>query len=178
MHDFLFLTGGSLALAGGLLAIVARNLFHAALGLALTLVGTAGLFIPLGGELISVVQVLVYLGAVAIAIIFILMLSPPFYLKRPHRSSLKIGMAIGTVAIFAVPLYRAISSTCAITDHAAQTPTVAQIGRALLTEFVFPFEIISVLLTVAIIGAIVLARDLPEDADIRHDAPTSGEDVK
>lgn len=178
MHDFLFITGGILALAGGLLAVIARNLFHAALGLALTLTGTAGLFIPLGGELISVVQILVYLGAVAIAVIFILMLSPPFYLKRPHRSGVKIALAAGTVVIFAIPLWRAISSTCEVANRTAQAPTVAQIGRSLLTEFVFPFEIISVLLTVAIIGAIVLARDLPEDKDIAHDVSTSREESK
>ena len=74
MTEFLFIAGAALALMGGLIAVIARNLFHASLGLAMTLTGTAGLFIPLGGELISVVQILVYLGAVAVAIIFILML--------------------------------------------------------------------------------------------------------
>jgi len=168
--EFLFFAGAALALVGGLLAITAKNLFHAALGLAITLTGTAGLFIPLGGELISVVQVLVYLGAVAVAITFILMLSPPFYLNQPYRSVLKVSAAIGVVLIFSVPLFRAILTVESHVYSSRVAPTVDQIGRTLLTEFVFPFEIISVLLTVAIIGAIVLARDLPEDAELHKAA--------
>lgn len=163
MSEFMFICGAALALVGGLLAVIARNLFHASLGLALTLTGTAGLFIPLGGELIAVVQILVYLGATAIAIIFILMLSPPFYLKRPHRNALKVAGAVGVVLIFAVPLISAAMSVTSPGSITYAAPTVQQIGRALLNDYVFPFEIISVLLTVAIIGAIVLARDLPED---------------
>ncbi len=176
MADFLFFAGAALAVLGGLLAVVARNLFHASLGLAMTLAGTAGIFIPLGGELISVVQVLVYLGAVAVAIVFILMLSPPFYLRRPHRNALKVASAVGAVLIFAVPLFRAIMTVGQSNAKEQTGPTINQIGRALLTEFVFPFEIISVLLTVAIIGAIVLARDLPDDKSYARTA--AGEDNK
>lgn len=170
MGDFLFIAGAALAVIGGLLAVIARNLFHAALGLVMALAGTAGIFIPLGGELISVVQVLVYLGAVAVAIVFILMLSPPFYLRRPHRNALKVASAVGAVLIFAVPLFRAILSLGRSNANEHAAPTINEIGRALLTEFVFPFEIISVLLTVAIIGAIVLARDLPEDKSLAKSA--------
>ncbi len=177
MSEFLFIAGAALAIIGGLLAVVARNLFHASLGLAMTLTGTAGLFIPLAGELIAVVQILVYLGATAISIIFILMLSPPFYLKRPNRNMWKVVGAIGVVLIFSVPLMRAIMSVSSPGTGSHPAPTVNQIGRALLTEFVFPFEIISVLLTVAIIGAIVLARDLPEDK-VMHKANTTMEEGK
>lgn len=165
MAEYLFFSGAALTLAGALLAVIARNLFHAALGLALTLCGTAGLFIPLGGELISVVQILVYLGATAIAIIFILMLSPPFYLKRPQRNVWKIARAFAVALVVIVPLIKAISTVMAPVTIDSSAPTVEDIGRVLLTDFVFPFEIISVLLTVAIIGAIALARDLPSDKD-------------
>lgn len=170
----MFIAGAGLALMGGLIAVIARNLFHASLGLAMTLTGTAGLFIPLGGELIAVVQILVYLGATAVAIIFILMLSPPFYLKRPHRNPAKLAVAALIGVVFAIPLFRAIFSIGSRVSTSHTTPTVQDIGKKLLTEFVFPFEIISVLLTVAIIGAIVLARDLPEDEKL-HKATTQGE---
>lgn len=174
MAEFMFIAGAALALIGGLMAVIARNLFHAALGLAMTLTGTAGLFIPLGGELIAVVQILVYLGATAVSIIFILMLSPPFYLKRPHRNPAKLAVAAIIGVVFGLPLFRAIMSVGSRVSTTHVTPTVQEIGKKLLTEFVFPFEIISVLLTVAIIGAIVLARDLPED-DKPHTATTQGE---
>lgn len=175
MSEFLFISGAAMALVGGLLAVIARNLFHAALGLAVTLTGTAALFIPLAGELIAVVQILVYLGATAISIIFILMLSPPFYLKRPQRNTMKVIGAIGVVLIFSVPLMRAAMSVGSSGMGSYTAPTINQIGRALLTDFVFPFEIISVLLTVAIIGAIVLARDLPEDKAINKVSTTTEE---
>ena len=174
MTEFLFIAGAALALMGGLIAVIARNLFHASLGLAMTLTGTAGLFIPLGGELISVVQILVYLGAVAVAIIFILMLSPPFYLKRPHRNPATLAVAALIGVVFSIPLLRAVFSIGSRVSTTHVTPTAQEIGKTLLTEFVFPFEIISVLLTVAIIGAIVLARDLPED-DKPHTATSQGE---
>ncbi|MCB9367421.1 MAG: NADH-quinone oxidoreductase subunit J [Calditrichaeota bacterium] len=163
MNEYLFIMGMVAALFGGVVAAIARNLFHAALGLALTLAGTAVLFIPLGGELISVIQILVYLGAVAISILFILMLSPPFYLKRGQRNVLKLIVSVIITGIVAVPLMSAAMSVNAVGERAYSVPTVQQIGRVLLTDFVFPFEIMSVLLTVAIIGAIVIARDLPED---------------
>jgi len=163
MNDFLFIVGLLTALGGGLLAVIARNLFHAAIGLAATLAGTACLFVPIGGEFVAVIQVLVYLGAVAVSIVFILMLSPPFYLKRVHRNALKLLGAVIVTLVVAVPLFAAALAAGPAKGSTAAAPTVQQIGRALLTEFVFPFEIISVLLTVAIIGAIVIARDLPED---------------
>ena len=167
MDTFLFIAGSGVAIGGALLAIAARHIFHAALGLAICLAGTAGLFVPLNGELISVVQLLVYLGAVAIAIMFTLMLSPPYYLKRPKRSPLKIAAAALIAGMLCTPLFLVMIS------HAPEkTPIttgfnpIHEIGRLMLSDFVFPFEIISLVLTVVIIGAIVLARDLPkEDTD-------------
>lgn len=178
MNDFLFIIGAFISLGGGILAVIARNLFHAALGLAAALAGIACLFVPIGGELIAVVQVLVYLGAVAVSIVFILMLSPPFYLKRAHRNILKLSGAVGVTLIVAVPLFAAVLSVESHGGSSDLVPTIDQLGRALLTEFVFPFEIISVLLTVAIIGAIVIARDLPEDEHILSAAEVSEKEVK
>ena len=164
MDTFLFLAGSFVAISGAVMAVAARHIFHAALGLAIALVGTAGLFIPLNGELISVVQLLVYLGAVAIAILFALMLSPPYYLKRPRRSPLKIAAAVLIAGMLSTPLFLVI-----IAHPAAKTPIttgfspIREIGRLMLSDFVFPFEIISLVLTIVIIGAIVLARDLPPE---------------
>ena len=164
MDTFLFIAGSFVSIAGALLAISVRHIFHMALGLAIALVGTAGLFIPLNGELISVVQLLVYIGAVAIAIMFTLMLSPPYYLKRPKRSPLKIAAAALIAGMLCTPLLlvmltHAPEKALVITGFSP----IQEIGRLMLSDFVFPFEIISLVLTVVIIGAIVLARDLPPE---------------
>lgn len=132
----------------------------------MALVGTAGLFIPLHGELISVVQILVYLGAVAIAIIFMLMLSPPYFLERAKRSRWKIVAATFIAALVTVPLFL-IALRVPRGEAAApvELNRIHEIGRLMLSDFVFPFEIISLVLTVVIIGAIVIAREMPAQAD-------------
>lgn len=174
MEMFLFIAGSLVAIGGALLAIGARQIFHAALGLAICLAGTAGLFVPLNGELISVVQLLVYLGAVAIAIIFTLMLSPPYYLKRPRRNPLKIAGAALIAGLLSTPLFLVM-----LTHPPEKIPIttgfspIREIGRLMLSDFVFPFEIISLVLTVVIIGAIVLARDLPKDDTATSDVPAA-----
>lgn len=171
MDTFLFITGAMLALGGALIAVAARHLFRAALGLSVALAGTAGLFVPLSGEFISVVQILVYLGAVAIAVVFILMLSPPFYLQRPKRNKWKVLAAALVALVFTSPLY----ITTLLWPQPSRGPsesvdTTAKIGHAFLKDYVFPFEIISIVLTIAIIGAIVIARDLPSDKRLERAA--------
>jgi NADH:ubiquinone oxidoreductase subunit 6 (subunit J) len=166
MDTFLFMAGGLISLIGTLIAVAARHIFHAALGLAIALIGTAGLFVPLGGELISVIQLLVYLGAVAIAIVFVLMLSPPYYLARPRRNPLKIAVAAAVAILLALPLARVVWHLPAhVQIGRGHTTSVDTIGHTLLADFVFPFEIISLVLTITIIGAIVLARDLRAETE-------------
>jgi NADH-quinone oxidoreductase subunit J len=164
MDTFLFVAGGLVALIGTLIAVSSRHIFHAALGLAIALGGTAGLFVPLNGELISVIQILVYLGAVAIAIVFILMLSPPYYMARPRRNPFKMFAAAVIALALVTPLAMKLLTLPAPPDPVSTPPvTVQQIGHAMLAEYLFPFEVIGLLLTVVIIGAIVLARDLPNE---------------
>lgn len=164
MDTFLFLAGGVVALIGTVIAISARHIFHAALGLAVALGGTAGLFVPLNGELISVIQILVYLGAVAIAIVFILMLSPPYYMARPRRNPFKMMAAAAIAVALVTPLgLKMLSQPNPSAPGGVPEVTVQRIGHAMLSDYLFPFEVIGLLLTVVIIGAIVLARDLPAD---------------
>lgn len=171
MDTFLFVAGSSVALIGTLIAVSARHIFHAALGLAIALAGTAGLFVPLNGELISVIQILVYLGAVAIAIVFVLMLSPPYYMARPRRNPFKILAATAVAIALVTPLaMKLFSLPSPPAPTGARVVTVQQIGHAMLADYLFPFEVIGLLLTVVIIGAIVLARDLPRDQEAGADA--------
>ncbi len=162
MDTFLYIAGTVLALTGSVIAVGAKHIFHAALGLAIALVGTAGLFVPLNGEVVSVVQLLVYLGAVAIAIVFTLMLSPPYYLQRPKRSPRKALAAALIALAFVAPLaWIALRQPFVIAAPRTTDVSIQEIGQAMLSTFVFPFEIISLVLTIVIIGAIVIARDLP-----------------
>jgi NADH-quinone oxidoreductase subunit J len=156
-----FYTFAVAALAGAVGLIVARNVFHSALFLVVTLGSVAGVFVILGADFLAAVQILVYVGAVMILILFAVMLTP---LRAPTPTLTSPGQAIAGIAI-AILVFGATAATLltARWPHAGQAPinvpTTEAIGRSLLTTFVLPFEIASVLLLVAMIGAIVIARE-------------------
>ena len=80
---------------GALIAVGARNIFHNVLGLAVALFGVSGLFVYLNSPFVALMEILIYVGAICIAICFAVMLSEPMYLPRPPRNPLKIQAAIG-----------------------------------------------------------------------------------
>src|SRR3954471_21853197 len=144
-------------------AMSLRNLVHCALCLALSFISVAGLFLQLNAAFIAFAQVLVYVGAVAILIVFAILLTRNAETSSEKRSSnfwisLGIGFLLCAVLITAV----AGSSVLAVTG-VSSAPTVAALGRALMTSHVIPLEMIGLLLTIALLGAVVLA--LPEKAD-------------
>ncbi len=139
-------------------AVSLPNIFHAALALMVTLVGTAGIYIALRAEFLAVVQILLYVGAVMTLVIFAIMMTERIGDKTiPQRNHLSLP-ALGGVIVFFVLLVRELIHTPWAKKAAGATVTVADIGIALLTQYVFPFEVISVFLIAAMIGAIVIAK--------------------
>ena len=149
----------ALTVGGALLAVGARKIFHNVLGLAVAMFGISGLFVYLNSPFVALMQILIYVGAICIAIIFAVMLSEPQYLPRPPRNPLKIQAAIaGAVAVFIFLglLLKKTTFTPALersTDWSIET-----LGHFLLTKYSLIFELISLLLLVAMLGAIVTAR--------------------
>jgi len=148
-----------LTLLGALIAVAARNIFHNVLGLALSLMGVAGLFLYLNSAFVALMEILIYVGAICIAICFAIMLSEPLYLPRPPRKPLKILGAVagaGAVLAFLAQLLKKTQWTPA----AERSPdwSIATLGHYLLTKYVLIFEVVSLLLLVAMLGAIVTAR--------------------
>jgi len=144
-------------------AMSLRNPVHCVVGLTIGFLGLAGLYLQLGAQFVGLTQVLVYVGAVAILIIFAIMMtrsseSPE---QQPYSRSWGAGVAIA-LAVFAV-LGWAIHFGASVLPLQAVTPElpVKRIGDALLHRFVLPLEIIAVLLTAALIGAGVLALQDP-----------------
>jgi NADH:ubiquinone oxidoreductase subunit 6 (subunit J) len=154
-----FLLVVAFTIVGALIAVGARNIFHNVLGLAMSLIGVAGLFLYLNSPYVALMQILIYVGAICIAICFAIMLSQPLYLPPPPRSPLKIqGAVLGAGAVF---FFLAV-----LTKHTTWVPaaervddwSVKTIGHYLLTNYVLIFELISLLLLVSMLGAIVHAR--------------------
>ncbi len=155
---FLGITG--LTLGGAFIAVGARNIFHNVLGLAVSLFGVAGLFLYLNSPFLAMMEILIYVGAICIAICFAIMLSEPLYLPKPPRNPFKRLGAILAAGLVFLMLALLVKKTV-WTPAAAQADhwAVAVIGHYLLTKYVLVFEVISLVLLVAMLGAIANARN-------------------
>ncbi len=147
-----------LVLGASLGVVLARNLFHAVLWLALALVGTAGLFVLLHAEFLAAVQVLLYAGGVVTIVVFAIMLTERLVgasLRQTNR-----GIVAGAVAAGAVFVGRRGDDPAGAAGRGPPPPdlTTAALGRAVLTEWVLAFEVLGVLLVAALLGALYLAR--------------------
>lgn len=151
-------------IGGGLGVVTSRNLIHGALFLILSLFGAAGLFVLLSAEFLAAVQVLVYIGAIAILIIFAVMLTRSMTRLSEVFNRQWWLSAVVAVGLFVLILVGVILPVFGGMDTASVAPDVAttvDLGVALVdgNQYVLPFEVASILLTAAMIGAIVIARD-------------------
>ncbi|MFC5863021.1 NADH-quinone oxidoreductase subunit J [Acidicapsa dinghuensis] len=151
--------------AGALAAALLKNLVHCALSLTVTFAGLAILFLQLDAQFAGFAQMLVYIGAVAILVVFAILLTrgagAPEY--RIYTSSWLAGIAIAA-AVFALLAWSVITSLPAGAGSAAPDVTVLSIGQALMSTYVLPLEIVAVVLTVALIGAVIVAMHDKGDA--------------
>jgi NADH:ubiquinone oxidoreductase subunit 6 (subunit J) len=156
-----------LAIGGALGVVASRNLIHGALYLIISLFGAAGLFVLLLAPFLAAVQVLVYIGAIVVLIIFAAMLTrgmtqtKEIYNRQWWLSAL---LAVVLLALLSIGILLPVwgpNGTNTPEILSATTVGVADLGVALVdgNQYVLPFEVASLLLTAAMIGAIVVARD-------------------
>ncbi len=170
-----FFIFSALTLGGGLAVVTQRNIFHAALFLMLSLFGTAGLFVLLVAPFLAAVQILVYIGAIAVLVLFAIMLTRRLMGLDISLNSQWPAASVAMVVLFGILLLvlTPIGDDIGNQRWSANLPTdgdaapsvnyitVEEIGVAFSTQngFVLPFEIVSLMLTSALIGAIVVARE-------------------
>jgi NADH-quinone oxidoreductase subunit J len=162
-RDVLFALCGSLAGACGVLAVTSRQVVHAALWLVTALGAVAGCYLVLGAEVVALVQVLVYVGAVVVLVLFALMLTrapigpaPGVDAPWPQRLAAAVAGA-ATTGLLGVVLVEAVRGRRFDVDTArAQAQPLA---RSLFGSWVLPFELLSLLLLAALVAALVLSRD-------------------
>lgn len=145
---------------GALVATNAASLIRAVSGLALCLVGVAGLYYFLGSPFLALMQLLIYAGAVCVAIVFAVMLAEPQGIEKFRKVHPLAGpAAIGAGALMAWGLAAlAFKSSWPQAVPQVNPGAVEDVGRAMMTTFVVSFELISLILLVAIIGSLVLGR--------------------
>jgi NADH-quinone oxidoreductase subunit J len=154
-----FLILAALTVAGMIAAMSLRNLLHCVLALTLGFTGLASLYLLLGAQFVGFAQVLVYVGAVAILAVFVIMMTKSSPLAV--ASSSWTGGAGLALAVFALLAWTIHASQSSLPSWKALPPApdapVKQIGQALMQRYVLPLEILGLLLTAALIGAVVLA---------------------
>ena len=140
-------------------AMTLRNLVHCALSLAVTFAGLAALYLQLDAQFVGFAQILVYVGAVAILIVFVILLTRGA--ERPQEAIFSSSWVVGLVvaAVVFIVLIAAIAGSSVAAAHAPTDleTNVQQIGHALMTRFVLPLEVVGLLLTAALIGAVIIA---------------------
>jgi NADH-quinone oxidoreductase subunit J len=157
MNDIAFLAIAIIVLAGALAAATLPRLIHAALSLVLVFVGVAAYFFLLGAEFVGLVQIFVYIGAVAVLIVFTILLTRRDILGD---SGVNWGGAIVALAVFAGLLWIILNTTSiALPAPSTEPLTVKQIGQALMTNYVWPLQCVGLVLTVALIGALILVME-------------------
>jgi NADH-quinone oxidoreductase subunit J len=154
-----FLVLAAVTVAGAVSLIVQRHPIHSALSLIVVMVALAGLYLLQGAEFVAAVQIIVYAGAIMVLFIFVIMLLNAGEEERSNLSRMArfVGVPLGVVFLAEVAFWIGRATT-----HLGSAPPEAVSTRDLSTllfrEYVFPFELTSFLILIALVGALVLAR--------------------
>ena len=160
----LFFACAAIAVIGALLVIFLREPIHSALALILVMVSLAVLYLLLGAEFIAAVQIIVYAGAIMVLFVFVIMLLNAGVEERTDFSKIAKfgGVPLGFLLLLEIahwlyhsPVGTAIANGAGSSNEAADT---AQLSEMLFRQYLFPFEATSILILIAILGALVLAR--------------------
>lgn len=162
LFDIIFYFFAVITVGSAAVVAFSRNIVHSAFSLMFTFFGVAGLYVMLNADFIAVTQVLVYVGGILVLILFGVMLTTKVIgvemkagTLRVLPASVLVAVLVGTLCgIFWITDWPVQTGTSAV----AQTTTAAVIGRALMTTYLLPFEVASVVLLVAMLGAAMIAR--------------------
>jgi NADH-quinone oxidoreductase subunit J len=160
-----FYTLAAFILGFGVLVVTARSTVHSIMFLVADFLFIAGLYVLLGAQFLAVIQVVVYAGGIVVLYLFVVMLvnlkrPPEAHQDRRRRGRLGLIFALVVLAeLAAIAAYRYVSPTAGLPPVTPMGPdNVAQVGMLLYTDYLIPFELASILLLVAMVGAILLAR--------------------
>jgi len=157
-----FVILSAIALVGAVGVVTTRNLFRAALFLVLSFIGVAGFYILLEAEFLAMVQILVYVGAIAILIIFAIMLSQRL-MEPGYKASNEqwVWAVVAAVALFAVLAFILLKVGWPTAEASVPSGTITELGKALVDpdQYLLVFEVASMLLLAALVGAVVIARE-------------------
>jgi NADH-quinone oxidoreductase subunit J len=160
MLPFVFIIFSIITLGAALAVVTSKNLFHSALFLVLSFIGVAGLYILLEAGFLAAVQILVYVGAISILIIFAIMLTRRLMAEDLVQRNAQWGVS-GLVALllFAVLAFVLLRVNWPVVEANVSSESISILGQELMNTYAVPFEVASVLLLVALVGSIIIARE-------------------
>jgi NADH-quinone oxidoreductase subunit J len=160
LSGVIFLIFSAITLKGALVAIFAKSLIRSVSGLALCFTGMAGLYYYLHSPFLALMQIVIYVGAICVMIMFTMMLADP----RESRNIRLMGGFLSALALIGCSLVAIVLTTLvagtpwSVSADRADAATIQEIGRDLLNRHGLAFELISVVLLIAILGAVLIAR--------------------
>lgn len=178
MELFVFICAAAMVLAGALGVVLRSNPVHAALSLVLTLFGIAVMFVSQQAEFLAAVQVVVYAGAIVVLFLFVIMLLGVDRAENLETESLGIQrplaiiLSLGFVALLVTTILQGRDSLnmrgdgLSTADSGDHDANIRQIARSIFSDYVVAFEVTSVLLIVAVVGTVVLARKRKSEKDL------------
>ncbi len=152
----------ALTLGSALAVVVVRDLIRAVVLLITSFLGVAGLYITLSADFVAVVQVLIYVGAISVLILFAIMLTPRASRDNAETFFQIPALLLAGLVAFTISLI-SLETDWAVVERGGFEETASAIGESLLDKYVLPFEMAAVLLLVAMLGAILLVH--PEGAE-------------
>ena len=172
----LFISSALATIVGAVLTISVKNIMHAAVFLLLSLLGVAGLYLTLGADFVAVIQLVVYVGGVVVLMVFAVMLTAGSSGQKANRFGLvkiptmgnfrtyTIGIVFAALVLMTIiKLYTNVFAMSRLAQIPAYSPTVSKIGISLVGTHVLAFEISSVLLLGALVGAAIVSRPRREN---------------
>jgi len=166
--DLIFYAFAFMTIAGAGGCAFSRNIIYSAWSLLFAFLGVAGLYVFLGADFPAVAQVLIYVGGVLVLILFAIMLTKQIG-EDPRLTNAHLGLPVGA-ALAAVTVgtlaYMAVMAPWKLAPARSYEPVSAALGTAFLTDFLLPFEVASVVLLAALVGAVIIARkEIKEHSD-------------
>jgi len=158
MEQIVFYSLATVTIISALATVLMRNVLHSALFLGLALAGVAGIFASLGADFLFAAQILIYVSGVAVLVLFVVMLAGrASELNMRQINNQWFGALLVCTVLFG-GMWRYISAFGDVRATTIAKPTTHELGRILLSKFAVPFELITLILIVALIGAVIYTR--------------------
>ena len=171
MSPLLFWLIAGIVIIPAVAVVLSENLFHAGLSMIVSFLGIAAIYATLSAPFVAAMQVLVYAGAIAVILLFAFMLTHD--IMQPQLPSSKFQQTASAVACFVLAAFMgrvAMSSHWeTLSEQPAEGVPLAVLGKSFLTDYLVPFELVSLLLLMTLVGAIVIARKEEKDKAIWQD---------